>query len=79
MQDGLAIGVLQVQGQAAFVSGGELPVIVYGFAGNGGGGAPGIAGAGGFDLNHVGAEVGQDGRGGGAGDPACAVDDFQSG
>ena len=76
---GAALVVLQVQCQAALVARGQLPVVVDFRVWVGAAGAPGVAGAGWLDLDHVGAEVGQDRGCGGAGDPACAVDDFQAG
>ena len=78
IQHGEAVGMLQVDGQAALVAGGQLPIVVGRLAGDRRGGPPGIAGARRLDLDDIGAEVGKDGRGGRPCDPARAIDDFQA-
>ncbi len=71
--------MLQVERQAAFVARRQLPVVVDLLARDRGRRAPRIAGARRLDLDHVGAEIRQHRRRRRAGDPACAVDDFQAG
>ena len=79
MQHRLTLRKLQIERQTAFVARRQLPVVVDLLAGDRRRGPPWIAGAGGLDLDHVGAVVGHDRRRRRAGDPACAVDDFQAG
>src|SRR5690242_14762965 len=78
MEDGEALGVLEIDRETLLVARSELPPVIGRLAGHRGRGAPRIAGPRRFDLDHLGAEVREDRRRRGSGDPARAVDDFQA-
>ncbi len=80
-EDFAALGCLEVDDEALLVPVVDQIGVVVGGVGQPGAGvgeAPGVAFAGGFDLDDVGAEVGQDGGGGGGGDVGGAVDHLES-
>src|SRR5262245_47904974 len=70
--------MLEIEREAALVPGSQLPIVVRDLPRYWRQGTPGITHARGLDLDHVGAEVGQDRGGGRPGDPASAVDDVQA-
>ncbi len=78
IEDGEALGVLEIDRQALLVAGCELPPVVGGLAGDRNRCAPRIAGARRLELDHLGAEIGEDRGRRGPRDPARAVDDFQA-
>jgi hypothetical protein len=71
-------GVFQIDGEAPLVAGRQLPPVIRDLAGNRGRRPPRIAGARRLDLDHLGAEVREDGGRCRPGDPARAIDDTQT-